>query len=69
MNEHERTLAMQAQNNIEAGETVSQSILTGNVMSEAELEKWLIEGVGTELDNLGLQGCLMRYRKARSLQV
>ena len=39
---------------------MSQSILTGNVISEAELEKWLIEGVGTELDNLGLQGCLMR---------
>ena len=46
MNEHERTLAMQAQNNIEVGETVSQSILTGNVISEAELEKMAHRGCG-----------------------
>ena len=65
MNEPERTLAMQAQSTMEVGETVSQSILTGNIISEAELEKWLTEGVGTDLDNLASKDVYDEVEKSK----
>ncbi|CAE7207770.1 unnamed protein product [Symbiodinium sp. CCMP2592] len=65
MNEHERTLATQAQSTVEIGETVPQSILTGKAISEAELEKWLTEGVGTELENLASKDVYDEVEKSK----